>query len=84
VSHDETHGADVNAITLPWETWRAVIGVLRAKGLPFMLEHADEVEQQLEQHAPDQVTVTLHLTDDLFLRSSNWTRWQLGIPRPAA
>ena len=23
-------------ITLPWETWRAVIAALRAKGLPYM------------------------------------------------
>jgi hypothetical protein len=82
VSHDETHGADVNAIRLPWETWRAVIDVLRAKGLPYMLEHADLLEQQLEQHAPDQAMVTLHLTDDLFLRSFNWARWQLEIPLP--
>jgi hypothetical protein len=72
----------VNAITLPWEIWRSVIGVLREKGLPSMLEHADALEQQLEQHAPDQVTVTLHLTDDVFLRSYNWARWQLGIPLP--
>ena len=42
-----------------------------AKGLPYMLEHADALEQQLDQHPPDQVTVTLHLTDDVFLGSSN-------------
>jgi hypothetical protein len=72
----------MTAVALPWETWRAVIAVLRAKALPHMLNHADELEQQLEQHPPDQVTVTLHLTDDLFLRSYNWARWQLGIPLP--
>jgi hypothetical protein len=72
----------VNAITLPWETWRAVIAVLREKGLPYMLEHADELEEALEQHASDQAMVTLHLTDDLFLRSFNWARWQLKIPLP--
>jgi hypothetical protein len=47
-----------------------------------MREHAIQLEQQLEQHPPDQATVTLHFTDDLFLRSSNWARWQLGIPLP--
>jgi hypothetical protein len=26
--------------------------------------------------------VTLHLTDDQFLRSYNWARWQLGITQP--
>jgi hypothetical protein len=41
-----------------------------AKGLPYMLEHADALEQ-LDQHPPDQGTVTLHLTDDVFLRPSN-------------
>jgi hypothetical protein len=30
----------------------------------------------------DQAMVTLHLTDDLFLRSYTWARWQLGIPLP--
>jgi hypothetical protein len=47
-----------------------------------MLEHADYLEQQLERHAPDEATVTLSLTDDVYLRSSNWARWQLGIPLP--
>jgi hypothetical protein len=64
------------------ETWRAVIAMHRDKGLPSMLEHADHLEQVLEQHPPDQETVTLHLTDDLFLRSYNWARWQLDIPLP--
>jgi hypothetical protein len=26
--------------------------------------------------------MTLDLTDDVFLRSSTWARWQLGIPLP--
>lgn len=43
---------------------------------------ADCLEQQLEKHPPDQATETLSLTDDVFLRSSNWARWQLGIPLP--
>jgi hypothetical protein len=47
-----------------------------------MLEHADRLEQQLDQHPPDQATVTLHLTDDVFPRSYNWARVQLGIPLP--
>jgi hypothetical protein len=72
----------VNTIELPWETWRAVIAALREKGLPYMLEHADYLEQHLEQHGPDEATVRLSLTDDVFLRSYNWARWQLGIPLP--
>jgi hypothetical protein len=72
----------VTAVELPWGTWRAIIKAQREKGLPSMREHADQLEQQLEQHSPDQATVTLHLTDDLFLRSYNWARWQLGIPLP--
>ena len=70
----------MNTITLPWETWRAVIAVLRESGLAYKRDHADLLEQQLEQHGPAEATVTLHLTDDVFLRSSNGARWQLGIP----
>jgi hypothetical protein len=44
----------MNTITLPWEDWRAVIAVLREKALPYMLEHADYLEQQLERHAPEE------------------------------
>jgi hypothetical protein len=33
-------------------------------------------------HGSDEATVRLSLTDDVFLRSSNWARWQLGIPLP--
>jgi hypothetical protein len=73
----------MNAITLPWETWRAVIVAMRAHGLPYELEHADHVEHLLEQHAPDQPMVTLSLTDDVYLRSYNWARLRLGIPLPA-
>jgi hypothetical protein len=36
-----------------------------------MLEHANVIEEQLEQHPADPATVILHLTDDLFLRSCN-------------
>ena len=52
------------------------------KGLNSLLEHTDRLEQQLEQHGPGQASVTLALTDDRFLRSSNWARWQLGNPLP--
>jgi hypothetical protein len=72
----------MNAITLSWEDWRAVIAVLRATGLLYQTEHADHIERRLEQHGPDEAAVTLSLTDDVFLRSSNWARWQLGIPLP--
>jgi hypothetical protein len=58
------------------------ISVQREKGLPYMLEHANHFERILEQHAPDEATVTLSRTDDVFLRSYNWARWHLGIPLP--
>ncbi len=73
----------MHAIELSWETWRAIIAVLREKALPYMLEHADYLERHLEQHGPGEPTVRLSLTDDVFLRSYNWARWQLGIPLPA-
>jgi hypothetical protein len=71
----------MNAHTLSWEEWRAVIDALRAKALPYMLEHADHLERLLDRHPPDAV-VRLSLTDDLYLRSFNWARVQLGIPLP--
>jgi hypothetical protein len=74
----------VRTITLPWETRRAIIAVLREKAVPLMLEHADCLRQQLEQHGPDEPTARLSLTDDGMLRSSTWARWQLGIPLPVA
>jgi hypothetical protein len=46
-----------------------------------MLERA--ALEQLEQPPTDQETVTLHLTDDVSLRTCNWARWQLGIPLSA-
>jgi hypothetical protein len=36
--------------------------------------------QQLEQHPPGQVMVSLDLTEDGYVRSFNWARWHLGIP----
>ncbi len=44
--------------------------------------NADHVEHLLEQRPPDQAMVALSLSDDVFLRSFNWARWQLGIPLP--
>jgi hypothetical protein len=70
----------MNTIMLPWEDWRAVIAVLREKGLPSMLEHANVIDEQLERHGPGEPTVRLSLTDDVFLRSYNRARWQLEIP----
>jgi hypothetical protein len=32
--------------------------------------------------APDEPTVRLSLTDDVFLRCYTWARWQLGIALP--
>jgi hypothetical protein len=72
----------MNPITLSWENWRAFIGVLRAKGLPSMLEHAGHIERLHEQHGPGESIVHLSLTDDVFLRSSNSARLQLWIPLP--
>ena len=72
----------MRTIELIWETWRDVIAILREKGLPSMTEHADSLERQLERHGPGEPTVRLSLTDDVFLRSYNWARWQLEIPLP--
>ena len=72
----------MTTITLSWEDWRAVIAVLREKQLPYMREHADHIERLLERHGPDEPMVTLSLTDDVFLRSYNGARLELGIPLP--
>jgi hypothetical protein len=69
----------MNTIELPFEPWRAVIDALRSKALPYMIEHADHLERRLDQHAPDAM-VSLSLTDDVYLRSYNWARVELGIP----
>jgi hypothetical protein len=47
----------MNTIALPWETWRAVIAVLRTTGLRYKMEHANHIERLLEQHGPDEATV---------------------------
>jgi hypothetical protein len=61
----------MNAITLPWEIWRAVSAVLHEKGLWYMLEHANIIERRLDRHAPDEAKVRLSLIDDVYLRSAN-------------
>jgi hypothetical protein len=50
--------------------------------LPYVREHADHIERLLERHGPDEPMVTLSLTDDVFLRSYNGARLELGIPLP--
>jgi hypothetical protein len=59
-----------------------VIAVLCQKALRCLLEQADSLESQPEQHAPDEPMDWLSLTDDVFLRSCTSARWQLGIPLP--
>jgi hypothetical protein len=56
--------------------------VLCARDLPCKRDHADQLEQQLEQHGSDVPIVRLGITDDVFLRSYTWARWQLGNPLP--
>jgi hypothetical protein len=51
---------------------------LRDQGTPLAL--AERTIGQLTQYPPDQLDVTISLTDDVFLGSSNCARWQLGIP----
>ena len=72
----------MRTIELSWETWRAIIAALYDTGLPYMREHAESLEQQLEQHAPDAPTVALDLSDDVYLRSFTWARLALDIPLP--
>ena len=72
----------MGTIELPRETWRAVIAALRESVMPYMLQHAHVIEEQLERHGPDEPTVRLRLTDEGFLRSDTWARWPLGIPLP--
>ena len=76
------HIQTMNTITLPSEVRHAVIAVLREKALPYMLEHANVIEEQRERRGPDEPLVRLSLTDAVFLRSSTWARVQVGIPLP--
>ena len=56
-------------IELPWANSRAIIDVLSEKAIPCMVEHAGRLEEHVEQYPLGQVTLALHLTDDLLLRS---------------
>jgi len=67
------------SVALPWDLWRAVIAALRLQGVPHMIEHADRIEAALEGHGPEEATVRLTFTDDVFLRSVNWAGVTLGI-----
>lgn len=70
-------------ITLEFETWRAVADELRAEGLPpYVREHAQRLERMLDEHGPGEATVSLNLSDDVYLRSYNHARLVLGIPLP--
>jgi hypothetical protein len=63
-----------------------VIAMLRQRGIPHEHEHADLIEKLLETHAPSEEMVTLALSDDVYLRTYNWARLDLGCPttvRPA-
>jgi len=60
-----------------------------ARGLPRRTRRCDECSHTikalpyvLERHGPGEPTVRLSLTDDVFRRSYNWARLQLGIPLP--
>jgi hypothetical protein len=59
----------MQAIALPWETWRALIAVLREKPPPSLLEQANVIEAQFEGPGPGEPMVRLSLTDDIFLHS---------------
>jgi hypothetical protein len=75
----------VPVISLPSETWRAVVDALRSDELPaYMAEHADRLERDIDRHPPDAPAVSLSLSDDVYLRSYNWARLQLDIPLPPA
>ncbi len=71
----------MRTIELPWKTSCVMIPTLREKALPSMLEHADALEQQLDQHAPEAM-VSLSFTDDVFLRLYNWAHWQRDAQLP--
>jgi hypothetical protein len=51
--------------------------VLREKALPYMLEHADYLEQHLERHGPDEATVRLSPANDV----CRWTECQPAIAK---
>jgi hypothetical protein len=69
-------------LTLPRETWQRIIEALRERTIPYMLEHADILEQRLIQAPADQPTVRMSMSDDLFSRRVWWAAWRLGIRLP--
>ena len=68
---------------MPFATWRSVIDALRAEALPpYMAEHATRLKRALDEHGSSEPEVALSLSDDVYLRSSNHARLELGIPLP--
>lgn len=63
-----------------WAIWRTMIRLLRTKGLPYMREHADRLERDLETHGPGEAVVTIAMSDDVYLRSYTYARVELGLP----
>ncbi len=45
--------------------------------------HTDRLARKLDQRGPGEAEVALFLNDDLYLRSSNHARLELGIPLPS-
>jgi hypothetical protein len=69
-------------LTLPRETWPRIIDALRAKGLPYVVAHADVLQQRVDQAPADRDRVRLSLRDDLYWRSVYWAAWSLGMKLP--
>jgi hypothetical protein len=69
-------------LALPFETWHAIIDTLRERTIPYMLEHADILEQRVDQVSADRDLVRLSLGDELYLRSVYWAGWSLGMRLP--
>jgi hypothetical protein len=73
----------VPLVTLPFETWRAVVDTMRGEGLPpWMRGHADRIERMLDEHGPGEAEVALFLNGDVYLSCYNHARLALGIPLP--
>jgi hypothetical protein len=50
--------------------------------LPYTLEHAAQIELQIETHSPGEAMITLGLADDVYLRSYTRARAHPGISLP--
>ncbi len=70
-----THSAHAIRCTRPFETNETP----RHGNQAWSSDHNGGRRRQLDRHPPDQAMVTLHLTDDVFLRSFKWARWQPGF-----